>query len=672
MENIENSVQRVNFEALDLDEHIIQDFGWYYDSDIWRLSEYPGNTRFSSSRRIIDFQVFKSETLISELKKFIYNRLTSEKASVSTVWSTYSPALRDLGEFIKNNFPGLSSILDVPIEKFLPQFRLYVSSLNLKENSTCYEARITIYNMLYEFISNLNDNRSEIERDRWDVRRLGIDFNKTSAQYHMDFRRIGLSFRELVKTYFCQRVVIQQSLGWSTACGSLTVLNSFFIYIAQYHPSWVNLNELKRTQVIGFIKFIRETPMGFGGNVGRNAGKPTSENQINYSLNTLEVFIQYIQRHEFEVAPRIHVKKLILPSDKPKQRKTKPENVKYIPDHIWNQVIDNLHQLPSEIVPVIVLMEATGFRGCDILLLKLNCLLDQEDGYWISGDQRKVNEQYHKVPISEEIANLVKAQMDYISENMQESENPDDYLFPIFSGKKKGQPFLRTTISYHLNKMAHNCNIMGESGEIYKFNNHAFRHRYGVTLINNGMSILHVQKLMAHLSPEMTLVYAKIHDRTVRKEWERVKNLGAVRLDTNGKVIEADIIQQAEENKLELEWIRHNLDSIRLDHGFCIKSPKINCSFLNDNIEAPCIKNKCPSLHVDQTFLPYYQQHIEKIEKDIEIYTRTGRIRSVEVIQPKLRAYKEIAAALTSSDGIMGMPKSNREYTEVERKQVEL
>ncbi|SIT01033.1 hypothetical protein SAMN05421787_1101 [Virgibacillus pantothenticus] len=124
----------------------------------------------------------------------------------------------------------------------------------------------------------------------------------------------------------------------------------------------------------------------------------------------------------------------------------------------------------------------------------------------------------------------------------------------------------------------------------------AFRHRYGVNLINNGIKLLHVQKLMAHA----TLVYAQIHDNTLRKEWGKSREAGAIRLGVQGDVVMADLKQQAEENGLELEWVRHNMDSIRLDHGFCVKSPKLNYEFLNQTIEPPCIKNNCRNFHVDK------------------------------------------------------------------------
>jgi len=214
--------------------------------------------------------------------------------------------------------------------------------------------------------------------------------------------------------------------------------------------------------------------------------------------------------------------------------------------------------------------------------------------------------------------------------------------------------------------------VFDKNGKLFYFNNHAFRHRYGVNLINNGMKLLHVQKLMAHASPEMTLVYAQIHDNTLRREWEKSREAGAIRLDVQGDVVPANLKQQAEENGLELEWIRLNMDSIRLDHGFCVKSPKLNCDFLNQTIEPPCIKNSCRSFHVDQTFLPYYEEQIAKIESDIVIYKKTGRTRSVEIIQPKLKRYQEIVDGLKKDVCIFGLDKKRREYVGKEREEINL
>ena len=133
------------------------------------------------------------------------------------------------------------------------------------------------------------------------------------------------------------------------------------------------------------------------------------------------------------------------------------------------------------------------------------------------------------------------------------------------------------------------------------------------------------------------------------------------KIKSRRKIIATSIEKQADENGLELEWLRHNLDSIRLDHGFCIKSPKNNCDYLEQTLEPPCIKNNSRSFHVDQTYLDFYNDQISKMEADIHIYQKSGRNRSIEIIQPKLKRYKEIRDGIIQNGGIYGINKSRRE-----------
>lgn len=67
---------------------------------------------------------------------------------------------------------------------------------------------------------------------------------------------------------------------------------------------------------------------------------------------------------------------------------------------------------------------------------------------------------------------------------------------------------------------------------------HHFRHTYAIKLINNGIDIFTVQELLAHLSPEMTMVYAKLLDETKRKAFEKVVTDGVFSFDLNGNIYE--------------------------------------------------------------------------------------------------------------------------------------
>jgi hypothetical protein len=49
------------------------------------------------------------------------------------------------------------------------------------------------------------------------------------------------------------------------------------------------------------------------------------------------------------------------------------------------------------------------------------------------------------------------------------------------------------------------------------------------------------------------------------------------------------------------------------------------------------------------------------MESDIKVYQQLGRSRSVEIILPKLRKYKEIRDGIINNGGIYGLEKSRRE-----------
>jgi integrase len=113
----------------------------------------------------------------------------------------------------------------------------------------------------------------------------------------------------------------------------------------------------------------------------------------------------------------------------------------------------------------------------------------------------------HKVPISDEIAALVVAQCKDVKENIAEQDNPLRYLFPARTRLRTGRPFTADSVRNALNRLASQCAMKDEAGHLFRFKNHAFRHTKAVELINAGMSLVYVQKWLAHLTPEMTLIY---------------------------------------------------------------------------------------------------------------------------------------------------------------------
>lgn len=629
----------------------------YWKSDQWDSLQCPLYTeKLKINRQIIKFNTALNSRITNELKYYFFRRLNESELRMSTVWRR-STAINRLQGFILKYYSHIHSILDISYEKFSFHYKTFLFEQGCSELTV--RSYIQLYNRIYSFLFDSFDERSETEKDIWNVRKLGIDYNKSSAtDCTLNFNTVPSPFRALIKRYIKNRVLLQESLSWGSAIQNIAKLPVFFNFIHNKYPKWDGLKELNRNDIEEFLQHLKATPMG--GNSVHKGQAPTG-NYINRSLSFLETFIEYLQRFEWNEAPIKPVRLLIFPEDKPKLPPKSVDNVKYISDFVWEQIMNHMGKLPEDIRQIVLLLEATGFRISDTCALKLDCLIHREDGWWIVGEQRKVKDKTHRVPISEDLAKVVLTQQELTRRKSSVETNPFNYLFPTYGGTRKGQPISRENVVNNLNKLAVENNIVSENGDIYRCKPHAFRHRFGVNLINNGMNILHVQKLMAHASPEMTLVYAQIHDTTLRNEWEKASNNGAVRLQHGGKIIATSIEQQAVENGLELDWIRHNLDSVRLDHGFCIKSPKNNCDYLEQTLEPPCIKNSCRSFHVDQTFLDFYNDQIIKMESDIEVYQSSGRNRSIEIIKPKLKRYKEIRDGIIKNGGIYGLPKQRRE-----------
>src|SRR5699024_12493038 len=100
----------------------------------------------------------------------------------------------------------------------------------------------------------------------------------------------------------------------------------------------------------------------------------------------------------------------------------------------------------------------------------------------------------HIVPISREVALLIKVREDKVSCEFPDSE----FLFP----RKERSPLKQETFRDELNKLAYEQKIVDKSGEIYSFHAHALHHTVGTRIINNRVPQHNEQKTVGHESQE--------------------------------------------------------------------------------------------------------------------------------------------------------------------------
>lgn len=87
---------------------------------------------------------------------------------------------------------------------------------------------------------------------------------------------------------------------------------------------------------------------------------------------------------------------------------------------------------PSERIPIIILLRASGWRISDILNLRYNNCLDKtSQGWYLYGDIQKTQVLNHRVPITDEVAAVIKSviiiEWEYIRHNLDAVRMPLGY-----------------------------------------------------------------------------------------------------------------------------------------------------------------------------------------------------------------------------------------------------
>ncbi|MGE7132448.1 tyrosine-type recombinase/integrase [Lysinibacillus xylanilyticus] len=609
---------------------------------------------------------FSNPSINLEVKYVYYQQLFNDMWTIKNIFTGQNP-LRRMTEFLNEKYPKLLSLLDLDIDK---AEREYLFWLNEKGIKTSYIKKFVVtkdvaiktpiaafLRTIYTFLFQYTDNREEWEKDRWDVRVLhdkyGIDYNKSLNTYFLDFSKIDIKVREQVKKYCKQRLLSKNKFSWGTASSYLSVLPMFFTFVFSLEPTWKNLKYLKRTHIERYIEHLHEYTEN---NLHKRNSHP--ERYVNKSLSTLQKFLEDIQRYEYEIAPETHVRLLIFPEDKPKQRKKSIDQIDYIPDYVLEKLFTHINDLHKDVVPVVWIAFKTGLRISDVLGLTSDCLVKLNGQYSIETDIEKTYVKGHRIPIDDELASMLAVLIDKSIELSNQDNNPEGYIFVRYRGQRKGKPFSQSFVREKLNILAKKKNITDESGNLFHFKTHQFRHTYGVKMLNGGADILTVQELLAHASPEMTLRYAKLLDATKRKAFESVIKQGVFSFDLNGEVQEIKAGEDIPTDILDALWQDHKLNAMDNPYGTCHARLNGNCP----HMEAPpcltCGDNQTPYKDLAVGFSELdkqkYELHIKTTTKAIEIAKRRGREDIAEKNEKNLQRYQNILNTLQEGNIIFG------------------
>lgn len=380
---------------------------------------------------------------------------------------------------------------------------------------------------------------------------------------------------------------------------------------------------------------------------GSHHGQPLSDSRVAALMTGIEQFYAFMHDHRDTAAAALaepgwlrlgpHHAMFFRRGEKPRKRRRGSER-DVIDDDALTQIMAGAGVLGApaaegglgdeQAMRILMLLARTGRRVSEICLLDRDPLLPL--GPSVSGasstgaftarlryQQTKIEGAPDTILVDEEIVAIIRAQQQCADQLLTASKSAvtsPKYLFLAARNNRNGdRPYSATRLRAMLDQLARRLDVRDATGALVDFNRtHRFRHTRATSLLNSGVPLHVVQRYLGHLSPEMTMIYAKTLASTHEAEFLRYRKLTA-----DARELETD--PRDLYDMLQLDKLTDRI----LPNGWCLLPPRQVCSKGN-----ACLT--CDKFATDATFLPELTAQLSRTEQLIgerrEAFTaRTGQ-----------------------------------------------
>lgn len=385
-----------------------------------------------------------------------------------------------------------------------------------------------------------------------------------------------------------------------------------------------------RPWVRGFIDSIRQHVV----TVGPNEGGRLAKNGLRQPLVTLEIFYRFMVDHREEAARVLSEPRwlllgpehtvLVRPEDKPRLVNQASAD-RSLEDEVMTQIAHGCGVLGApkhegglgdeQALRALMLLMRTGRRLNEVLMMDFDPLTPilptlgsrpEGEGFVarLTYQQTKIeSEQPASIPVDQEVVDIIHAQQAWVTDWLRRHGTPDGhrppYLFIATQENRLGRrPYPQPTLHLRLNALNKLLNITDSLGRPVRISNtHRFRHTVATSLLNAGVPIHVVMRYLGHVTPEMTMGYAKTLASTAEREFLRYK-----KVTTDGRVLEMD-----GSDLFDLVNLDRRADRI-LPNGWCLLPPKQVCGKGN-----ACLS--CDKFATDVSHRPELSRQLEASER---------------------------------------------------------
>ncbi|WP_366927637.1 tyrosine-type recombinase/integrase [Aeromicrobium sp.] len=237
-----------------------------------------------------------------------------------------------------------------------------------------------------------------------------------------------------------------------------------------------------------------------GAKHGRYTGKPLNRISIKNRLINLHCFFDRITEWGYPNPPQ---RPLIFAGDLPIVDKPLP---RFLDDAAATKLMRTSRADPDPLSRLIVeLLARTGIRKGELLALTVDAVVQIGSAFWLRIPVGKLhNDRY--IPLHPQLKEMLD---DWIANHRPTGLRSQRLLL------ERNRPITALRVATALSRLSHEAGI----GHVTA---HQLRHTLATQAINRGMSIDAIAALLGHNTLAMTMIYARIADKTVAEEYFNV------------------------------------------------------------------------------------------------------------------------------------------------------
>ena len=335
---------------------------------------------------------------------------------------------------------------------------------------------------------------------------------------------------------------IELSLRPSTVGEAERSLRELGCFLARDAPEVIGVADINRGHIEAYKTWLAGRPRHFGGGT-------LHRHTIRARLLCLRCFFERIAEWGYNDAP---LRPLVFDGDLPIPDQPLP---RFIDDAASAKLLRAARADTDPFVRLVVEMLArTGLRKGELMTLTVDAVVQIGSAFWLRVPIGKLhNDRY--IPLHPQLKDLLDAWL---------ADRPVGLRSNLVF-TDRGRPIPHARVDRALVKVAATAGI----GHVTA---HQLRHTLATQAINRGMSLEAIAALLGHRTMAMTMVYARIADRTVAEEYFAVSEKVEALYGQNPAL-------PADAEGAEMAKLRRELNQRMLGNGYCARPVEMDCHF---------------------------------------------------------------------------------------------